>query len=248
MVINWPLIIILFFISIPGVFIAINRLVRFLLPDNTEEVKTRASRLVIFQTLFMVLAMSFTGALLSSRTGLSDPVLVPLLQGKEVLNTFLTSLFPTFVYALVCFIFFCILYYGVVRSILDEQSLEVMSNLRAALKEDGCILFGGIAEEVIARWGFMNLIAFFALLFAKQMNISVIVASIFLSGLMFAIGQIPVYIAAGCNPTRRLVYSLTVLSLCQSIFFGVIFWQYGLVSALIAHVLFHVFWARYDSV
>lgn len=64
---------------------------------------------------------------------------------------------------------------------------------------------------------------------------------------MFVIGQIPVYIAAGCNPTRRLIYSLTVLSLCQSMFFGAVFWQYGLVSAMIAHVLFHIFWARYDG-
>jgi len=248
MVINWPLIVVLFCISIPGVFIAMTRVVHSLLPQNTEEIKTRASRLVIFQTLFMVLAMSFTGAILSSRTGLGDPLLIALLQGSDVLNIFLSNLFPIFVYAIICFIIFCFLYYGVVRSILDDQSLEVMTRLRAALKIDGCILYGGIAEEVIARWGFMNLVAFFALLFTKHMSLSVIAASIFISGLMFAIGQIPVYIAAGCTPTRRLIYSLTALSLCQSIVFGVVFWQYGLISAVIAHILFHIFWAGYDRV
>lgn len=179
MIINWPLIVILFCISIPGCFIAMTRLVHFLLPHNTDEVKKRASRLVVFQALFMVLAMSFTGTILSTRTGLGDPVLTPLLQGKEVLNTFLANLLPTLLYAVACFILFCILYYGVVRSILDEQSLEVMTKLRRSLKIDGCILFGGIAEEVIARWGFMNLIAFFALLFSKQMSVSVIASSIF---------------------------------------------------------------------
>lgn len=246
MIINWPLIVVLFCLSIPGVFIAMTRLIYFLLPDNTELVKKKASRLVIFQALFTVLAMSFAGAVLSVRTGLSDPVLVPLLQGKEVLNTFLDSLLPTFIYAVVCFIVFCVLYYGIVRSILDEQSLEIMAKLRAALKPDGLILYGGVVEEIIGRWGLMNLVAFFALLFTKQMSNAVIYASIIISGLLFVIGQLPIYIAAGCNSYRRLIYSVVLLSMCQSIFFGIVFWQYGLLSAIIAHVLFHAFWAGYE--
>lgn len=248
MIINWPLIAVLFCLSLPGVLLAMTRLVHFLLPNNTQQVKTKASRLVVLQTLFMVLAMSFTGAVLSPRTGLGDPILVPLLQGKDVLNILLATLLPAFFYALICFIVFAFLYYGVIRSILDEHSLEVMSKLRNTLKMDGCILYGGIAEEVIARWGLMNLVAFFALLFMRQMNTSVIATALFVSGLLFAIGQIPIYIAAGCNPSRRLVYSVTVLSLCQSFFFGLVFWQYGLVAVFFAHILFHIFWALYDRV
>ncbi|RUR13580.1 CPBP family glutamic-type intramembrane protease [Legionella sp. km772] len=246
MVINWPLVVVLFCLSIPGVFIAMTRLVYFLLPDNTEPVKKKASRMVIFQALFTVLAMSFAGTVLSVRTGLSDPVLVPLLQGKEVLNTFLGSLLPTFMYALVCFLVFCILYYGIVRSILDEKSLAIMAKLRVALKPDGLLLYGGVVEEIIARWGLMNLVTFFALLFTKQMNDGVVYASIIISGLLFVIGQIPIYIAAGCNSYRRLIYSLVLLSLCQSIFFGLVFWLYGLLAAIMAHVLFHLFWCIYE--
>lgn len=246
MVINWPLVIVLFGVSIPGVFIAMPRLISFLLPDNSDEMKKKASRLVIFQALFTVLAMSFVGAVLSTRTGLSDPVLVPLLQGKEVVNTFLGSLLPTFVYAVVCFIVFAVLYYGVVRSILDEESLEVMAKLRFALKPDGLLLYGGVVEEVIARWGLMNLVAFFTMMFTRQMSNKVVYSSIIISGLLFVIGQIPVYIAAGCKAYRRLIYSITLLSLCQSIFFGIVFWLYGLLSAIIAHVLFHIFWLCYE--
>lgn len=246
MLIDWPLIVVLFCLSLPGVLIAMTRLVRFLLPNNSEAVQKKASRLVIFQALFTVLAMSFVGAILSTRTGLSDPVLVPLLQGKEVLNTFLGSLLPTFMYAVASFVVFALLYYGIVCSILDEQSLEIMNKLRLALKPDGLLLYGGVVEEVIARWGLMNLVAFFALLFTRQMSTSVIYAAIVISGLLFVVGQIPIYIAAGCKSYRRLVYSLTLLSLCQSLFFGWIFWLYGLLSAILAHVLFHLFWLCYE--
>ncbi|MGL5741776.1 MAG: hypothetical protein ACRCXC_04115 [Legionella sp.] len=75
MTINWPLIVLLLCLSIPGTVIAIKRLIFFLLPDNTGQLKKRVSRFAILQTLFMVLILTFTGGLLAPRTGLSDPVL-----------------------------------------------------------------------------------------------------------------------------------------------------------------------------
>jgi hypothetical protein len=246
MIIDWPLIVLLFCSSLPGVVIAMTRLVHFLLPNNTEELKKRASKLVIFQALFMVLAMSFAGSVLSPKTGLNDPLFDSLVQGQGILTPWLDNLFALLSYSVLCFIVFCFLYYGIVRSILDEQSLEAMTKLRKALKIDGCILYGGVVEEIIARWGLMNLVAFFAMLFAKQMSNTVVYTAILLSGLMYAIGQVPVYLAAGCRPSRRLVYSLVLLSLCQSLFFGFVFWKYGLIAAIIAHSLFHLYWAIYD--
>lgn len=82
MIIDWPVIIVLFCLSIPGVLIVMHRLVYFLLADNTERLKKRFSRFVVLQTLFMTFVMSFAGSILSSRTGLGDPLLEGLLQGK----------------------------------------------------------------------------------------------------------------------------------------------------------------------
>lgn len=247
--IDWPLIIVLFCVSLPGVFIVMPRLIQFLLPNNSETLKKRASRFVIGQALFMIFVMSLAGALLSPRTGLTDPLLNGLLQGKAELNAFFAILFPVGLYTLLGLVIFCMLYYGVVCSILDERSVEVMSKLRQTLKLDGCMLYGGVAEEVIARWGLMNLIAFFTQVFATQLSKNlVILTALLLSGLMFAVGQIPIYLAAGCVASRRLVYSVVVLSLCQSLLFGFLFWQYGLVAAIVAHMLFHLLWARYDKI
>ncbi|MCL9684796.1 CPBP family glutamic-type intramembrane protease [Legionella maioricensis] len=247
MIINWPLIIVLFGLSIPGIVIAMRRLIYFLLPNNTDELKKRMSRFAILQTLFMVLVMSFAGAVLSSRTGLHDPLLEALLLGKAGLGAFQHILLPTFLYSLLCLLVFLGLYYGVVGSILDDHSFRVMANLRRALGMDGCVLYGGVVEEVIARWGLMNLIAFFAMLFAKQHNEIIIWIAIVLSGLMFGVGQIPAYLAAGCLSTRRLVYSILSLCLWQSLVFGYLFWQYGLLSAIFAHMLFHLGWSFYDN-
>jgi len=194
-----------------------------------------------------VLVMSFAGAVLSLRTGLHDPLLESLLLGKAGLGAFQNILLPTFLYALLCLLVFMGLYYGLVGSILDDHSFRVMANLRRALGMDGCVLYGGVVEEVIARWGLMNLIAFFAMLFARQNNEIIIWIAIVLSGLMFGVGQIPAYLAAGCLSTRRLVYSILLLCLWQSLIFGFLFWQYGLISAIFAHMLFHLGWSLYDN-
>lgn len=248
MIINWPLIIVLFCLSLPGVCIAMPRLISFLLPNNTDELKKRFSRFAVMQTLFMVLVMSFAGSILSIRTGLHDPLLEGLLQGKVGYSSLQNILLPTFLYSIFGLFVFCGLYYGVVESILDEQSFKVMRRLRSALGLDGCVLYGGVVEEVIARWGLMNLVAFFAILFTKSSSGLVIWFSIIFSGLMFGVGQIPAYIAAGCVSSRRLIYSIIVLSLCQSLLFGFLFWQYGIVSAILGHMLFHIGWGLYDRV
>ncbi len=247
MIINWPLVIVLFGLSFPGACIAMTRLIYFLLPNNTEELKKRMSRFAILQTLFMVFVMSLAGAVLSLRTGLHAPLLETLLQGKAGLGALSYILLPTFLYSLLSLIVFLGLYYGVVASILDEHSFRVMANLRRALGIDGCVLYGGVVEEVIARWGLMNLIAFFAMLFAKQHNEIIIWMAIVLSGLMFGVGQIPAYLAAGCLSTRRLVYSILILYLWPSLVFGYLFWQYGILSAILAHMLFHLGWSFYDN-
>jgi hypothetical protein len=247
MQINWPLITILFCLSLPGVIIAMPRLINLLLHDNSEELRRRVSRLAITQTLIMVFVMSFTGSALSTQTGLNAPLLDALFQGQPVLNKMQDLLLPVFLYTLGGLFIFFVLYYGLVASVLDEGTLQVMKKMRAALRLDGCILYGGVVEDILVRWGLMNLVSFFALLFAKQKTPAVMWWSIFISGLLFSLSQLPAYLAAGCQPSRRFIYSILLLGLWQAVLFGWLFWQYGLVAAIVAHMLFHLGWSLYDK-
>lgn len=247
MVINWPLIIVLVCLSIPGISLVMPRLIAFLLPDNSAEIKKKFSRLTMMQTLFMVFVLSFTGAILSARTGLNDPVLEGLLQGRVDFSILQSIALPIFLYAFLGLLVFCGLYYWIVGSILDQHNLDVMAKFRKAIGVDGCVLYGGVVEEIIARWGLMNLLAFFGILFAQQNNNAIIWMAIVFSGLIIAIGQIPAYVAAGCIASRRFAYSIVLLSVWQSLVFGLVFWQYGLLAAICSHMLFHIGWAMYDK-
>lgn len=244
--INWPLITLLFCLSLPGVLIAIPRLIHILLPENSELMQQRVSRLAIIQTLIMVLLMSFAGAVISSRTGLGDPLLDALLHGQPVLAKLNLIWLPALFYTLAGLFGYLVLYYGLLPFILDKETRAVMQKLHLGLGIDGCVLYGGVVEEVLARWGLMNLAAFFVLLIPGQSINPAIGMAIVLSGIIFAVSQFPAYLAAGCKPNRTFIFSFIILMLWQSTVFGLIFWQFGLLVAIVTHMLFHFLWALVD--
>lgn len=246
MIINWPLVTVLFCLSVPGVIIAIKRLIYFLLPNNTKELKQRISRFAILQTLVMVFILCLAGTVLSRSTGLRAPVLEAMLNGTAEISTFYPMLLPVLGYTLLGLIIFLTFYYGVASKLLDKKNREIINALRITLGVDGCVLYGGVVEEIIARWGLMNLTTFFAIIFVKHPSNMIIWISILISGLIFAVGQLPGYLAAGCTSTRNFIYSSIMLSMCQSVLFGYLFWQYGLVCSILSHMLFHLGWALYD--
>lgn len=247
MQIDWPLITVLVCLSLPGIFIAVPRLINLLLPGNGEELRQRISRVAIIQTLIMVLLMSFAGAALSLRTGLNASLLDSFLQGQAVMGNVQRIVLPVLLYTLGGLFVFFVLYYGLVSCILDEATLQIMRKIRATLGLDGCILYGGVVEEILGRWGLINIIAFFGILFAGQKSVSVIWVAILFSGVLFALAQLPVYLAAGCPRNRRFIYTMLLLNIWQAILFGWLFWQYGLIATIVAHMIFHLGWSLYDK-
>lgn len=247
--INWPMIIVLFVLSLPGVWIAMPRLIGVLLAESSDALRKRFSRIAVIQTMIMVFMMSFAGTLLSTKTGFHDPILEGLLEGKVGVNALVSILLPTFFFALIGILVFCVLYYYLLpKTMLDEKNITIMRRLRAALGLDGLVLYGGVVEEVIARWGLTNLGAFFILLIAQQRSNLVMWLAIVVSAIMYGVGQVPAYIAAGCTSTRRFIYAIILLYVWQGLVFGYLLWNYGLISAILGHAIFHLVWAGYDKV
>lgn len=246
MTINWVVVVVLFCIGLPGVFIAMPRAIRFLLADSPPAVKRRFSYIAVGQALIMLFVMCLAGEILSGGTGLQDRFLLSLIQGHATMASATALILPAFEGALVALILFAFLYYGLVVRILDAHSLDCMRNLGNALGVWGRAQYGGISEEIIARWGLMNVTAFFMLIFVPPSHAVMWLAN-FASAIIFSVGLIPAYLAAGCVGSRRLVYSVVLLSVVQSLVFGYVFWQYGILCAVISHTLFHLGWSIFDK-
>lgn len=244
--IYWPQVFFLTAIALPGIFIAIPRLIFMLVEGAPEPLKKRLSKLASIQTLLMTFIMALAGTALSPRTGLKAPLIESMLAGKAIGHQLFDHLLAIFLISIAGSIVFFFLYYQIFSKRLSSTTLAIMKRMRKSLGLDGCILYGGIVEEILVRWGLMNLLVFFGGLFLGTINDNVIYLGIFLSGLIFAFGHFPTYLAAGCEKTRFFALTVMSLNLFVSCFLGYLFWQYGLLAAMFGHACLHILWWYYD--
>jgi hypothetical protein len=108
------------------------------------------------------------------------------------------------------------------------------------------VLYGGLAEEVMLRWGLLSLLARIgARLFdrgADAPSPRVTIASIVVVALIFAAGHLPA--AATLGPLDGAAFARVLLLNCAAgLLFGGLFWRRSLEAAMFAHASVHVAFA-----
>jgi membrane protease YdiL (CAAX protease family) len=106
------------------------------------------------------------------------------------------------------------------------------------------VLYGGITEELLLRWGLMTALVWLAWRFLQQRHGPVRVGFVWLaiavSALIFAAGHLPaasVLLGALDVPVVAFVMGVNT---AFGLLFGYLYWRHGLESAIIAHALTHV--------
>jgi membrane protease YdiL (CAAX protease family) len=106
------------------------------------------------------------------------------------------------------------------------------------------VLYGGITEELLLRWGLMTALVWLAWRFSQQRPGPVRPGFAWLgiaaSALIFAAGHLPaasVLLGALDGPVVAFVMSANT---AFGLLFGYLYWRHGLESAIIAHALTHV--------
>jgi hypothetical protein len=106
------------------------------------------------------------------------------------------------------------------------------------------LLYGGITEELLLRWGMMTLLVWAAWRLLRkgegEPKPAYFVGAILISSLVFGVGHLP--IAFMILP--EVTFALTLFVIAANSIFGLIagylYWKKGLESAMIAHMLTHV--------
>lgn len=104
------------------------------------------------------------------------------------------------------------------------------------------LLYGGIVEELVTRFGLVTL---FAWLLARSLSqgasptVSLYWLAIGFAALLFAFGHLPVVYLLAPHPPARLVAAVIVGNALPGMIFGWLFWRRGLEAAMIAHATAH---------
>ncbi|WP_146811324.1 CPBP family intramembrane glutamic endopeptidase [Aneurinibacillus danicus] len=104
----------------------------------------------------------------------------------------------------------------------------------------GSVLYGGIIEEVLLRFGLMSLIIWIASKITKSVNNNgIYIAGIVIAALLFAAGHLPATAQMlGLSPVS--VIRTLLLNFLPGIGFGYLYWKHGLAYAMLGHISTHV--------
>jgi hypothetical protein len=112
------------------------------------------------------------------------------------------------------------------------------------------ILYGGITEEILMRWGLMSLLVWAAWqVFQKAQgspDTVYVVLAIGVSAIAFGLGHLPLAFTLSSQATASLVTYIIVGNAFFGMIGGYLYWQKGLEAAIIAHATVHLVMAAID--
>ncbi|MGQ0590887.1 MAG: CPBP family glutamic-type intramembrane protease [Sphingosinicella sp.] len=106
------------------------------------------------------------------------------------------------------------------------------------------LLYGGIVEELLLRWGLMSLFVWAAWRLGGAKDVVqpwTVWAGLIASSLLFAAGHLPVLHALLPDPPGWFVGLVLGANFISGLLFGWLFWRRGLEAAMLAHALAHLF-------
>ena len=106
------------------------------------------------------------------------------------------------------------------------------------------LLYGGISEEVLLRWGVMTGVAWLLWRFVQKARGAVrpalVWTAIVASALLFAAGHLPVAHHLLGGLTRETFAWVIAANSSFGLVFGWLYWRRGLEAAMVAHALTHL--------
>ena len=199
--------------------------------------------LSLIQPAVLVGVAVLIGLALASKIGLSAPAAEALAAGEQVLPALRPQLIPGVLGGVIGALAILVTH-AVFKPLLTTETVERISRFGSLLPIPTRLLYGGLTEEVLIRWGLMTLLVWIVWrLFQKRLDkpTSVcFVVAILVSSILFGLGHIPIASVVLPQITLVVVLFVIIANSAFGVVAGYLYWKYGLESAMIAHVLCHV--------
>lgn len=106
------------------------------------------------------------------------------------------------------------------------------------------LLYGGVTEEVLMRWGVMTVLAWLGWRFVQKKSgaprASVMTGAIVVAALLFGLLHLPAVVAMGASLSATVVVHIVAANALPGVLFGGLYWRYGIEAAIAAHALAHL--------
>lgn len=215
------------------------------IPAGTEipTITPALKLLSLIQPAVILSVAVLVGVSLASKVGLSSPAAEAAASGGNSVSAFKPQIIPGIVGGLVGGVA-VVLIATMSKPFLSPQVVARIGEFGKFIPLPTRLLYGGITEEVLLRWGLMTLLVWVAWrLFQKGQDKpkpALFVSAILISSLVFGIGHLPVAFMLFPEPTLALTLFVITGNSAFGLIAGYLYWKKGLESAMVAHMLAHV--------
>ncbi|NPA43328.1 MAG: CPBP family intramembrane metalloprotease [Chlorobi bacterium] len=130
---------------------------------------------------------------------------------------------------------------ALITAILYRFTAEGLPEADRALSLPVRLLYGGLTEEIIMRFGAMTVMTVLLAKAAGGYKPWVYHAAVWISAFLFAIGHLPAASRWAGELTPDLIFYVLGGNTLAGAIFGLLYYRYGLESAILAHMTAHVF-------
>lgn len=204
-----------------------------------------ALRLVsVIQPAILTILFVLVGNVLAHRVGLKAPLFEAWATDEPTLPVFRRQVIPATLVALAVALILTTHSLLVVPLLLEKSEGEILARFVAhGPPLVTRVLYGGITEELITRWGLVSLFAWAIWRLMRrpaQIPHWVFWSAIALAALLFAAGHIPLLFVFLPTPPWWAISAVLLGNAVPGVLFGWVFWKYGIEAAILAHAAAHV--------
>ncbi|HSZ51655.1 MAG TPA: CPBP family glutamic-type intramembrane protease [Caulobacteraceae bacterium] len=188
-------------------------------------------------TLVTALAV-WVGCVLGPRVGLRAPVIEAMLRHGDVRSAILAA-GPIALASGALLAVVLVLYELRIAPKLPTTSLAARLGPPPLLMR---LLYGGVVEELITRWGLISLFVWIAWRLDQQparVPEAFYWVAILAAAVLFAVGHLPLLLRAAGRPPAQVVAASMAANSVGGLVFGWLFWRRGIEAAMTAHAFAH---------
>lgn len=197
---------------------------------------------LIQPTLLLALAV-FAGVFLSPKVNLSAPAFEALVGGKSLIAALKPQIIPGVIAGLIAAVVI-VLSWVFLRPFMPVEFVTRAEAFNRLIPLPTRLLYGGITEEILLRWGLLTLLVWTAWrIFQRgrhQPGAVCFISAILISSIVFGVGHLPVAVALGGRLTLPVVVYVVTVNSVFGLMAGYLYWRKGLEAAITAHMMAHV--------
>jgi hypothetical protein len=223
----------------------LNRLLALIPPEKNPQgftVGPLLRGLSLLQPTLLLTVAVIVGLQLADRVGLGAPFLAALAQGKRP---------PSFTRHAVHGVAggmlggaFIVLAMRLFFPHFPETAAGRISEFQATVPIATRLLYGGITEEVLLRWGLMTFLVWAAWRVfqrnATRPPASAYMIAIAVTAVLFGVGHLPIAFAVVPDPNAALIAFVVIANAAFGIMVGYLYWKRSLECAIVAHLTTHL--------